>query len=55
MGPRLYPDESDPPPPGGGGEGGGGWTIDPEDRPFYGEEPPRRGFTAILRPLVYGF
>jgi cell division septation protein DedD len=48
MGPRLYPDESDPPPP------GGGWSIDPEDRTFYDEEPPRRGFTAYLRPLVYG-
>ncbi len=58
MGPRLYPDESDPqspPPPGGGrgGGGGGGWTIDPEDRPFYGEAPPRRGVTAFLRPAVY--
>jgi cell division septation protein DedD len=51
MGPRLYPDESDPqspPPP------GGGWSVDPEDRPFYGEAPPRRGFTAFLRPVVYG-
>ncbi|MEI9987030.1 MAG: SPOR domain-containing protein [Aliidongia sp.] len=50
MGPRLYPDESDPPPP----PSGGGWSIDPEDRPNYGDELPRRGFTAYLRPLVYG-
>lgn len=48
MGPRLYPDEADPPPP-----STGGFSIEPEDRPFYGEEPPRRGFSAILRGIIY--
>jgi hypothetical protein len=48
MGPRLYPEESDPPP------GEGGWSIDPDDRPFYGETPPpASGFGRILRGLFY--
>ena len=49
MGPRLYPDEEDPPP-----QSTGGFSIEPEDRPFYGEEPPRRGFSGILRSIIYG-
>jgi cell division septation protein DedD len=50
MGPRLYPEDSDPQPP------GGGWRIDPEERPFYSddEELPRRGVTAYIRPVIYG-
>jgi cell division septation protein DedD len=55
MGPRLYPEESDPPP-----RSDHDWTIDPADRPatgggggFYGEEPPR-GFGSFLRPVIYG-
>ena len=54
MGPRLYPEDSDPPP-----RPNSDWSIDPADRPstggggFYGEEPPRSVMT-FLRPVVYG-
>jgi hypothetical protein len=50
MGPRLYPDESDPPRP----PVEGGWSIDSADGPFYGEEPPPSGFGRFLRPVIYG-
>jgi hypothetical protein len=50
MGPRLYPEESDPPRP----PTEGGWSIDPVEGPFYGEEPPPSGFGRFLRPVIYG-
>jgi hypothetical protein len=47
MGPRLYPEDSDPQPP------TDNWSIDPDDRPLYGEAPPPGGIGRFLRPLFY--
>jgi hypothetical protein len=48
MATRLYPEDPDPPP-----RQTGDWSIEPEDRPFYAEEPPG-GIGRFLRPFIYG-